>query len=119
MQVRPVVTIHLSAAKTKTGRPVAITGSVRPAAASSSLVLMSYDRVSKNWHKLSTVATSKAGTAHFSFIAAQGPTRLHVATTAKGGGHGSYLDATSPSVVVTGVGAAPAPAHHAKHKKNH
>jgi plastocyanin len=118
MQVRPVVTIHRSAAKAKTGQPVAITGSVRPAAATSSLTLMSYDRVSKTWRKVATTATSKAGTAHFSFLALQGPTRLHVATAAKGGGHGSYLDATSPSVVVTGVGAAPAPARHAKHAKH-
>jgi plastocyanin len=115
MQVRPVVTMHLSTAKTKTGRPVAITGTVRPAAAASSLVLMSYDRASSTWRKVSTIATSKAGIAHFSFLAAQGPTRLHVTTAAKGT-HGSYADGVSPSLVVTGVGAPPV---HARHKKKH
>ena len=52
---------------------------------------------------VSTVATSKAGVAHFSFVALQGPTRLRVTTAAKAA-HGPYLVGTSPSVVVTGVG---------------
>jgi len=39
MQVRPIVTIHVSPARTKTGRSVAITSTVHPATATTSLVL--------------------------------------------------------------------------------
>ena len=120
MQVRPIVTIHVSPARTKTGRSVAITSTVHPATATTSLVLMLYDRSTSTWRKAATVATSKSGITRFSFVVPQGPTRLRVATAAKNA-KGPYLTAASPSVVVTGVGAPPVTARHSnsKHKKRH
>lgn len=116
MQVRPVVTMHASTVRTKTGNPVRISATVRPAAAATSLMLMSYRRSSGAWQRVATVSTTQAGTAHFTFVAAQGATRLRVSTSAKGI-RAAYLSANSPSIVVVGVGAPPVTP--SKHTKKH
>jgi plastocyanin len=118
VQVRPVVTMSVSATKTKTGRPVTIRAAVRPAAAATSLVLFAYNKTSGIWRKVMTAPTTPAGTARLTFIATQGTTRLHVAMSTKGGARGAYLAGTSASRTVTGVGAPPAAAS-STHKHKH
>jgi len=115
MQVRPVVTMRVSTVKTHTGKPVTIAGTVRPATAATSLVLTALDRSTGTWRKLAALPTSSAGSARFSFVALHGPTRLRVATSAKGV-RGAYLDGTSRSVVVTGIGTAPVTTKHKHHR---
>jgi plastocyanin len=115
MQVQPVVSLRAASVKTHTGRPVTITGTVKPATAATSLSLMSLVRATGTWRKLATKPTSPSGSARFTFHALHGSTRLRVATSAKGV-RGAYLAGTSRSLVVTGVGAAPAASTKHKHR---
>lgn len=119
MQVRPVVTMVVSAAKTKTGRTVSVRAAVRPAAAATSLVLLALNRTSGSWRKVMTAPTTPTGTARFVFVASQGATRLHVAMSTKGAARGAYLPGTSASYVVTGVGAPPASLSHTQRHAKH
>jgi plastocyanin len=118
LQVRPVVTMSVSATKTKTGTPVTIRAAVRPAAAATSLVLLAYNKASGVWRKVMTAPTTPSGTARLTFVATQGTTRLHVAMATKGAARGAYLAGTSSSRTVTGVGAPPAAVSHS-HKHKH
>jgi len=118
VQVRPVLTMRVSTRKTATGRPVQVQATVRPATAALSVVLLAFSRTS-GWRKVATAPTSSAGTARFTFVARQGPTRLHVATSAKGGARGAFVSGTSPSLVVTGVGPGPTAARHVHHHAKH
>ncbi|HEV2592499.1 MAG TPA: hypothetical protein VGU02_11460, partial [Gaiellaceae bacterium] len=106
---------RLSAAHVASGHQITATGTVAPARSVSALVLSRFNPATSSWQKVATAPTSTHGTSRFIFVVPAGATRLEINTGRSGGSRGAYLPATSPSLVVHGVG--PAPASHSAHHK--
>jgi plastocyanin len=106
VSMQPILSARSAARRTKTAKNVTISARVTPAGAATNLDLERFDSGRRRWVTEMRGRVNKAGRATFAWKAREGTSRLRVAAMPRSLADG-WAPATSPNVVVVGVGKEP------------